>query len=230
MPISNWHASAVRLDRQYQGWGEVAGYYLDRALGLYRVPPIVGRYVSSKIYYYFDDSWIGRLLYLLPEHSIAVSAHAWLDDVKSSPPLLNYGTVCHDNIATVAAAIVLLLLAYAYGECTQARTCELSDLSHLSIVSMYESTVIFSCLIFLPMVLLHNVRHDKQAQCQHRGVCVCSIEYDRLGTHNWKRSNDGLLMTWDNGLAWNHGPLNCMINRSIDAILMAKPLTLWLGS
>lgn len=40
------------------------------------------------------------------------------------------------------------------------------------------------------------------------------VEYDRLGSHNWKRSNDGLLLAWDNGLAWNHGP----VHRDLDIL------------
>lgn len=38
-----------RADRGTQGYNEVVGYYLDRVLGMYRVPPIVGRLLSSKL-------------------------------------------------------------------------------------------------------------------------------------------------------------------------------------
>ena len=34
---------------EYQGWGEVMGFYVDRALGWYKKPPMSGRIVSSKV-------------------------------------------------------------------------------------------------------------------------------------------------------------------------------------
>ena len=85
----------MRLDRQYQGWGEIAAFHVDRVLGLYRVPPITSRYLSSKIYYKHDESWMGRVLLGLPEHQVPVSVHAWLEDVKPAPPFLRLGTPRH---------------------------------------------------------------------------------------------------------------------------------------
>lgn len=39
-----------------QGYNEIAAYYIDRVLGLYRKPPIVGRYLSSKLLYSYAFS------------------------------------------------------------------------------------------------------------------------------------------------------------------------------
>jgi len=40
-----------KSDRTMQGYNEIAAYYMDRVLGLYRKPPIVGRFISSKLLY-----------------------------------------------------------------------------------------------------------------------------------------------------------------------------------
>lgn len=40
-----------KADRKMQGYNEIIAYYLDRTLGLKRKPPIVGRYLSSKLLY-----------------------------------------------------------------------------------------------------------------------------------------------------------------------------------
>jgi hypothetical protein len=39
----------TRTGRMNQGVAEIAAFYLDRALGLYRKPPMVGRMVSNKV-------------------------------------------------------------------------------------------------------------------------------------------------------------------------------------
>jgi hypothetical protein len=38
-----------RAENMYQGWSEVMGFYLDRALGWNKKPPITGRYISNKV-------------------------------------------------------------------------------------------------------------------------------------------------------------------------------------
>jgi hypothetical protein len=38
-----------RADRRMQGYNEVIAFYVDRVLGFYRKPPIVGRAISSKV-------------------------------------------------------------------------------------------------------------------------------------------------------------------------------------
>jgi len=34
---------------EYQGWGEIAGFNIDRAIGWNRKPPISGRFISNKV-------------------------------------------------------------------------------------------------------------------------------------------------------------------------------------
>lgn len=63
---------AVRMDREYQGWGELCGSALDRVLGWYRKPTVVGRFLDSKLLYYHDYSTLGRFLYALPSHNVLV--------------------------------------------------------------------------------------------------------------------------------------------------------------
>lgn len=38
-----------RANNEYQGWSEVMGFYLDRALDFYRKPPITGRLITNKV-------------------------------------------------------------------------------------------------------------------------------------------------------------------------------------
>jgi hypothetical protein len=38
-----------RAENKFQGWSEVMGFYLDRALGWNKKPPITGRYISNKV-------------------------------------------------------------------------------------------------------------------------------------------------------------------------------------
>lgn len=61
-----------RMDRPYQGWGELCGVAVDRALRWYKKQTVVGRYIPSKVLYYHDYSWWGRFLYALPNHNIPV--------------------------------------------------------------------------------------------------------------------------------------------------------------
>eukprot|EP01095_Lingulamoeba_sp_RSL-Kostka_P009887 TRINITY_DN3458_c0_g1_i3.p1 TRINITY_DN3458_c0_g1~~TRINITY_DN3458_c0_g1_i3.p1 ORF type:complete len:328 (+),score=46.99 TRINITY_DN3458_c0_g1_i3:129-1112(+) len=82
---------ATRMDRAYQGWGEIAGYYLDRALQMYRKPPIVGRWLDSKLLYRYDYSVTGRFLYYLPSHQVPVSMHAWVDGLQTNAPRNDIG-------------------------------------------------------------------------------------------------------------------------------------------
>ena len=58
---SKRHSTLSRADRTYQGWAELAAFYLDRVMGLYRKPPIVGRVISSTEMYSFDNTLHGRV-------------------------------------------------------------------------------------------------------------------------------------------------------------------------
>lgn len=72
--------SAVRMDRDYQGWGELCGTALDRVLGWYRKPTVMGRYLDSKLLYYHDYSLLGRIQYALPSRNIPVGWIIFLED------------------------------------------------------------------------------------------------------------------------------------------------------
>lgn len=63
---------AIRMDRDFQGWGELCACALDRILEWYRKPTVIGRYIDSKTLYYHDYSLWGRFLYALPSHNVPV--------------------------------------------------------------------------------------------------------------------------------------------------------------
>lgn len=46
-----------RADRKYQGWAEIAAFYLDRVMGFNKKPPITGRIMTNKELFEFDDTW-----------------------------------------------------------------------------------------------------------------------------------------------------------------------------
>ena len=75
-----------RRDRKYQGWSELAAFYLDRVMGFYKKPPITGRVISSQELYRFDSSISARLLRLLPSFPIRVSMHGWVSGLHNQPP------------------------------------------------------------------------------------------------------------------------------------------------
>jgi hypothetical protein len=106
---------AVRMDRQYQGWGELGGLLLDRVLGMHRKPPIRGRYISSELLYRHDYSFLGRVLYALPERPVAVSMHAWVHGMATRPPSNRVGGLLRLNET-----------AEVYGD-TRERMLEYSD-------------------------------------------------------------------------------------------------------
>jgi len=84
---------SVRMDREYQGWGELAGYALDRVLGFNTKPTIVGRYIDSKTLYAHDYSILGRILYAMPSRPVPVSMHAWVTGLSTRPPSTTTGKV-----------------------------------------------------------------------------------------------------------------------------------------
>ena len=59
---------------------ELAAWHVDRILGFYRKPPITSRYVSNKLLY---PSFINSLL---PDYQIAVTVHAWVDQLEKYDP------------------------------------------------------------------------------------------------------------------------------------------------
>ena len=65
-------SSAIRMDREYQGWSELAACILDRILKFNRKPTIVGRYLDSSLLYEHDYSFWGRIYYSLPNTQVPV--------------------------------------------------------------------------------------------------------------------------------------------------------------
>lgn len=93
IPVWDWELMTregqVRVSRaqwEYQGWSEVVGYHLDQVLGWNLKPPVSGRVLSSKALFTFDYAPFTIFRRLLPEHGIAVSMHAWVDDLQSAVP------------------------------------------------------------------------------------------------------------------------------------------------
>jgi len=82
---------AIRMDRDFQGWGEVCGTALDRVLQWYRKPTVVGRFMDSKILYMHDYTYWGRLLYWLPSRLVRVSMHAWVTGLNTRSPSYSVG-------------------------------------------------------------------------------------------------------------------------------------------
>jgi len=93
VPVWDWELMTrerqVRVSRahwEYQGWSEVLGYHLDQVLGWNLKPPVTGRVLSNKELYSFDYAPSTLVRRLLPEHGVAVSMHAWVDDLRSAVP------------------------------------------------------------------------------------------------------------------------------------------------
>eukprot|EP00012_Vannella_robusta_P011226 CAMPEP_0206200480 /NCGR_PEP_ID=MMETSP0166-20121206/10907_1 /ASSEMBLY_ACC=CAM_ASM_000260 /TAXON_ID=95228 /ORGANISM="Vannella robusta, Strain DIVA3 518/3/11/1/6" /LENGTH=203 /DNA_ID=CAMNT_0053618831 /DNA_START=44 /DNA_END=655 /DNA_ORIENTATION=+ len=82
---------ATRMDRDFQGWGELCAVAIDRVLGWYRKPSVVGRYIDSKLLYYHDYSFWGRIQYALPSHNVPVAMHAWVTGLATRAPSSSIG-------------------------------------------------------------------------------------------------------------------------------------------
>jgi len=88
-------ARVRRADRKNQGYNEIVAYYLDRVLGFNRKPPIVGRYLSSKLLFSYAlelpeplslNDRLTQLKYYFPEQDIPVSMHAWMEGLITTAP------------------------------------------------------------------------------------------------------------------------------------------------
>jgi len=77
------HAGTERAEAgAYQGMPELAAWHLDRALGLYRKPPIAGRRVPSSLLY------PSLLTALLPAYAVPVTLHGWAEGLRTADPAL----------------------------------------------------------------------------------------------------------------------------------------------
>ena len=76
-----------RIDRDYQGWGEIAAFAVDMALEFYRKPPITGRFIESK---YLNPS-SSFLSSIFRSSYSAVSVHAWIEGLQSQSPSTRVG-------------------------------------------------------------------------------------------------------------------------------------------
>ena len=65
---------------KHQGLPELASFYVDRVLQLYRKPPITGRLVSNKML------WPSRFTGLIPTHDVAVTVHGWISGLLKRDP------------------------------------------------------------------------------------------------------------------------------------------------
>ena len=95
-------AGMSRAQWHFQGWSEIASFYIDRVVGWHRKPPTTGRLIDVQWAYMHDYSWRGWLFggsgffqtfnrwlagFVLPSTSwivggIPVSVQAWVDDVR----------------------------------------------------------------------------------------------------------------------------------------------------
>ncbi len=70
-----------RTDTEYQGWGELAGYALDRAMGFYLKPPLTSRAISSKVAFSKSTDLLSRVcrpLLSLSSPDLSSSTHTLL--------------------------------------------------------------------------------------------------------------------------------------------------------
>ena len=78
-----------RSGRRYQAWTEVASYLVSRiAFPVARKPPATIRSISSRLLYGCQGctSWSDYLCSWLPEHTVYISVHAYMNQLKISPP------------------------------------------------------------------------------------------------------------------------------------------------
>lgn len=92
----------VRKDRfQFQGWPELAAYYVASVLGIEGKPPIVGRIISNKVLregYDFVSFLRYLAVQLLPSYEMPVAIEAWVANTqkeKSFP--LHYSMLVGDH-------------------------------------------------------------------------------------------------------------------------------------
>ena len=114
--LTQIHRYGTRTGRMDQGMGEIAGFHLDRALGLNRKPPVVGRMVSSKIL--FRDTDVGGDQSYDPDKDpewfIPVAMVAYMDSLKLyvPPKYVHSGRVEIRFDSQEGASHIRLLLIY----------------------------------------------------------------------------------------------------------------------
>lgn len=146
------NAQIGRASNEYQGWGEVMGFYVDRALGWYKKPPMTGRLVSNKILYADVPLLSGGWKRWVPEYQVPVSITLWMESTRNAAPSLH----------------IQSYLTHQY-----------HDVRMKNLASMIANKIIFDFLLD---------DHDSQAG------------------HNYRADVDGMILHWDSGLAWRHGP------------------------
>ncbi len=70
-----------------QGWGELAAFYIDRALRWFKKPPATGRYITNKELYANDKRLWSTLKRWLPTYRIPVCLISWYEGIRVKPPL-----------------------------------------------------------------------------------------------------------------------------------------------
>ena len=78
-----------RSGRKFQAWTEVAAYVVSRlAFPVAKKPPAVIRTVSSSLLYGCEgcNSWSDFMKWMLPEHEVHISVHAYLNQLRISAP------------------------------------------------------------------------------------------------------------------------------------------------
>jgi len=82
------NAKIGRASNEYQGWGEVMGFYVDRALNWYKKPPMTGRLISNKVLYADVPLLSGGWKRWVPEYQVPVSITLWMEDTSNATPSL----------------------------------------------------------------------------------------------------------------------------------------------
>lgn len=91
--------SYSRSGRKFQAWTEVAAYLVSRVgFPIAKKPPAVIRAIPSTLLYRCEgcDSWYDYFKSLLPEHTVYISVHAYLNELRIAAPsveMMEYLTV-----------------------------------------------------------------------------------------------------------------------------------------
>jgi len=85
---SRQQRSIKRAEWEYQGWSEIVAFHVDKILGFYRKPPIVGRYISSKELYANDPTWTGLWKRTIPSYKVPIALLPWIEGLQRGIPSL----------------------------------------------------------------------------------------------------------------------------------------------
>lgn len=103
---TTWRSRARSLADACCSWVYVSvAFHLDRVLGFNRKPPVVGRVITNKELFVFDNDAKTTLHRTLPSYEIYASFHAWVHNLQMGIP-----TVEHMMVGLMRLLLLLLWL------------------------------------------------------------------------------------------------------------------------